>query len=217
MEQVVTVAGVALAAVLAYIFGVRRDRDAALHQSKVAAVTDFCQALMEYSGAQLRRRTEEIESGLEKGESLSEAVLAVRRSRTAAWAAYFHVLLVIDDAKAAELGLDALNKAVEIRRVSKGAPDAVALADAKRTAAEVRRDAGLFVLRVAETLGLETIDQPSLVKATTDASGSSSSRGERQAGRPLCTSPPLAAVRGSRAPDLTPVPCPLAPLPGRGR
>lgn len=149
MAEAISVVGVALAAALAYLLGLDRDRRAQLRTEQISSTTEFCRLLMEYSGVQLRRRTDELKDGKED----EDVVKAVRASRAAVWAAYFHVVLVIDDQEAADLCRAALETAVSIDKDG-GPEDGDGYELAKRRAEQVRRDAEGFVRRVAIKLGV---------------------------------------------------------------
>lgn len=149
MAQAISVLGVALAAALAYVLGLDRDRRAHLRAQQITSATEFCRLLMEYSGLQMRRRTDEVKGAAED----DDVVKALRSSRAAVWAAYFHVVLVIDDREAALLSRAALETASSVDKPG-GPDDGDAYALAKSRADQVRHDAEAFVRRVALKLGV---------------------------------------------------------------
>lgn len=146
MAEALTVAGTLFAAVLAYVLGVRQDRRARLHDERIAATSAFCHALMDYRGAQIHRwhveRTDP--------EDLDEARAAVRDTRSAAWACYFRVVLVVDHAPASR----ACRAALEAARALRLSADADSLDAA---GGEVRQLTEVFVGEVASKLGIEAV------------------------------------------------------------
>jgi hypothetical protein len=137
MSQAIGIIGAAATAALAYVLGLRRDRHEKLRDEQIRSATDFCRLLMEYSGAQLRRRTEEIRRTARAAEDEAIA-LAVRTSRAAVWSSYFHVMLVVDDPEATQLARAALDSAVSIRRAGDGLAPEPAYEASKDLAEDVR-------------------------------------------------------------------------------
>lgn len=144
MAEALTIAGTLLAAVLAYLFGARQDRRSRLHAERIAATSAFCEALMDYRGAQIHRWHAERDDA----QDLHEARAALRDTRSAAWACYFRVVLVVDHAPASR----ACRAALDAARALKLSPDPETL-DADGD--EVRRLTEAFVGRVALKLGIE--------------------------------------------------------------
>jgi len=142
--EALTIAGTLLAAVLAYVFGARQDRRSRLHAERIAATSAFCEALMDYRGAQIHRWHAERDDA----QDLDEARAALRDTRSAAWACYFRVVLVVDHAPASR----ACRAALDAARALKFSPDPETL-DADGD--EVRRLTEVFVGQVALKLGIE--------------------------------------------------------------
>jgi hypothetical protein len=144
MAEALTVGGTLLAAVLAYVLGARQDRRSRLHAERIEATSAFCQALMDYRGAQIHRWHAERDDA----QDLHEARAALRDTRSAAWACYFRVVLVVDHAPASR----ACRAALDAARALKLSPDPGAL-DADGD--EVRRLTEAFVGEVARKLRSE--------------------------------------------------------------
>ena len=144
MAEALAVGGTLLAAVLAYLFGARQDRRSRLHAERITAASAFCQALMDYRGAQIHRWHAERDDA----QDLPEARAALRDTRSAAWACYFRVVLVVDHAPASR----ACRAALDAARALKWSPDPDTL-DAAGD--EVRRLTEAFVGEVAVKLGIE--------------------------------------------------------------
>lgn len=149
-----TIAGTLLAAVLAYVFGARQDRRSRLHAERIAATSAFCEALMDYRGAQIHRWHAERDDA----QDLHEARAALRDTRSAAWACYFRVVLVVDDAAASRACRAALDAARELKH----ADDAGQLDDDGDT---VRGLTEAFVAEVARKLGIEPTSLHATAKA----------------------------------------------------
>lgn len=155
MSQVIGIFGAVAAAVIAYALGLRRDRRQKLREEQIRSATDFCRLLMEYSGAQLRRRTEEIRRTSKAAED--EAIAqAVRTTRANVWSSYFHVMLVVDDPEAIQLARAALDSAVSIKRAGEGLAPGEAYEESKRVAEQVRDEAEKFIRQVAQRLGIRS-------------------------------------------------------------
>jgi hypothetical protein len=144
MAQTLTFAATILAAVLAYVFGVRQDRRSRLHAERIAATSAFCEAIMDYRGAQIHRWHAERDDA----QDLHEARAALRDTRSAAWACYFRVVLVVDHAPASR----ACRATLDAARQLKYAAEAATL-DAEGD--RVRQLAEEFVGQVAVKLGIE--------------------------------------------------------------
>ena len=111
MAGALTIAGTLLAAVLAYVFGARQDRRSRLHAERIEAASAFCEAIMDYRGAQIHRWHAERDAA----QDLHEARAALRDTRSAVWACYFRVVLVVDDAPASRACRAALDAARELK------------------------------------------------------------------------------------------------------
>lgn len=144
MAQALTFGATILAAVLAYAFGVRQDRRSRLHGERIAATSAFCEAVMDYRGAQIHRWHAERDDA----QDIHEAREALRHTRSAVWACYFRVVLVVDHAPASR----ACRATLDAARQLKYATDPVAL-DAEGD--HVRLLAERFVGEVALKLGIE--------------------------------------------------------------
>lgn len=140
MTTVVTLSVTVVAAVLAYVFGVRQELRSRLHAERIEATTAFCRALMDYRGAQIARWHA-------RGDDPDALAAAVRSARSAAWAAYFHVALVVDDAGASAVCREALDATTELKRET----SAESLDEAGEKVRELTEE---FVGRVAEKLGV---------------------------------------------------------------
>ncbi len=162
MAQALGIAGAIVAAVVAYGLGVLRDRQQKLREEQIRSATEFCRLLMEYSGAQLRRRTEEIR----KEEPDEKVARAVRDARAQVWASYFHVMLVVDDLRAIELAKEALDCAVSIRVAGTSTDESVDYKAAKDRAELVRKKAGEFIQQVAKYLRVTSATQVDLDRVT---------------------------------------------------
>jgi hypothetical protein len=146
MTTVVTLSVTVVAALLAYVFGVRQELRSRLHAERIDATTAFCRALMDYRGAQIARW----HAG---GDDAPDALAAaVRSTRSAAWAAYFHVALVVDDPGASAACRRALDATTELKREA----SAESLDEAGEKVRDLTEE---FVGRVADKLGV-TIPQP---------------------------------------------------------
>jgi hypothetical protein len=164
--EALTIAGTLLAAVLAYVFGAQQDRRSRLHAERIAATSSFCEALMDYRGAQIHRWHAERDDA----QDLDEARAALRNTRSAAWACYFRVVLVVDHAPASR----ACRAALDAARALKVSRDAETL-DADGD--EVRRRTEKFVAQVALKLGIE----PASLDAAVPEAESADRRSVRQA------------------------------------
>jgi hypothetical protein len=149
MGALIGIVSLAVAALLTYWLELRRDRAAALRNERISAATDFCLHLMEYSGVQLTERRRDLKNE-PHDEELKERI---RGHRAKAWAAYFRVVLVVDDTEAEQLarsGLDAVNA------LGMGPPPADDDEALKTEGQGVRELAERFMRRVAITLDVET-------------------------------------------------------------
>jgi hypothetical protein len=144
MAGALTIAGTLLAAVLAYVFGARQDRRSRLHAERIEATSAYCRAVMDYRGAQIHRWHAERDDA----QDLHEARAALRDTRSAVWACYFRVVLVIDDAPASRACRAALDAARELKHA--GDPTQL---DADGDVVRVLTEA--FVGEVARKLGIE--------------------------------------------------------------
>src|SRR5688572_27429192 len=103
MTGLFSMAGVVLAATLAFVFERHRESRSRLEQEGIGATIEFCRALEDFRAAQKHRahdritRTERTGVPQERADEPAALVEAVRRARTAAWAAYYRVVLVLKD------------------------------------------------------------------------------------------------------------------------
>lgn len=144
MAQALTFGATILAAVLAYVFDVRQDRRSRLHDERIAATSAFCEAVMDYRGAQIHRWHAERDDA----QDLDDARAGLRDTRSAVWACYFRVVLVVDHAPASR----ACRATLDAARQLKYAPDPETL-DAEGD--KVRQLAEEFVCEVALKLGIQ--------------------------------------------------------------
>ena len=121
---------------------------------------------MDYRGAQIHRWHAERDDA----QDLHEARAALRDTRSAAWACYFRVVLVVDHAPASR----ACRAALDAARALKFSPDPETL-DADGD--EVRRLTEAFVGQVALKLGIE----PASLDAAVDSAHPDRTSGPRAA------------------------------------
>lgn len=113
-------AGIPVAAILAFVFGrlqlgraneLQREED--LRRRRVDVYANFCSAAVEYRSAQLHRWHEDRLVGASRRQSdgIYEVAQAARTRRAAAWGEYYKVLMICNDERVADLARDTLRQA----------------------------------------------------------------------------------------------------------
>jgi hypothetical protein len=102
MAAVIGVVGAALLALMTFFFDRRRATEARTHEERVAAAIEFTRSIEAYRSTQKRRAHHNLnhagpEGVIDRKDEDPLLATAVGESRTAAWAAYHHVVLVAHD------------------------------------------------------------------------------------------------------------------------
>lgn len=148
------ITGAALA-LLAYALNSLAERRVHLRTERINSTVEFCRAVMDYRAAVLSAWHAGIypgpvpDRGLPGGEAARQLFDLVRSTRSTAWAAYLHVLLVVDDEAAAR----ACRATLDAVRMLKECTDAEQLNDEGE---RVRQLAEAFTGRVAARLHVST-------------------------------------------------------------